>query len=125
MRYDWLLIGLYILVLVVLVRELFGMVALAGVIVLLMIIIVVQKIGLENLINAKEEERNRKLDDIRSKVDAIANRVDANRQVVFVDNKVSEVRRFVEVEVNNAYNELSRRLAGIEDKIGEVRHLFS
>ena len=130
MKYDWMLIGLYILVLVVLVRELFSMVALTGVIVLLMIILIVQKIGLENLISSKEIERDRKLDDIRIKVDGISNKVDAhkddfNRQIVFVDNKVSEVRHFVEVEVNNAYSELSRRLGGIEDKINEVRHLFS
>jgi len=127
MKHDWILIGLYLLILIVIVRELFSMIALTAVVVLLM---VVQKIGLENLINSKEDERNRKLDDVRAKVDAVSSKVDThrddfNRQIVFVDNKVSEVRHFVDVEVNNAYNDLTRRLGGMEDKINEIRQLFS
>jgi low affinity Fe/Cu permease len=130
MKYDWILIALYLLVLVVIAKELFSMAALTVVIVLLMVIVIIQKMGLERLINSGETERNKKLDDMTSKIEEVSRKVDNHkedfsRQVVFVDSKVNDVRHFVEVEINNAYSDLSRRLVGIEDKLNEMRHIFS
>ena len=92
MRYDGVLIALYILVLVLIVKVLFSMVALTVVIVLLMVMALVQRFGLENLVKSKEDERNKKLDEILIKIEEVSKKTDnfkddVNRQVVFVDNK--------------------------------------
>ncbi|MFA4819520.1 MAG: hypothetical protein WC613_01015 [Candidatus Aenigmatarchaeota archaeon] len=130
MKYDGVLIALYILVLVVIVVKIFDMVAITVVLILIILMVIIQKSGLEKLLKFNENERNKKLDEILAKVDDISKRTDnfkddINRQVVFVDNKVSEVRHFVEVEVSDIYNDLSRKLTGIEDRIGELRQTLA
>ena len=126
MRYDGILIALYILVLVLIAKELFSMVALTVVIVLLMALIMVQRFGLENLIKSREGERNKKLDDLLVKVEEISKKTDnfkddVNRQIIFVDNKVADLRHFFEVEIQNFYSDLLRKMAAIEDRLGDVK----
>lgn len=126
MKYDGVLIALYILVLAVLVIKLFSMVALTIVIVLLIVMIAVQKTGLEKMIKNLESEKNTKLDEIISKIDDVSRKTenfkeDLNRQVVFVDNKIGEVKHFVETEMNSAYSELARKVLEFEERLSEVR----
>src|SRR3989338_3934315 len=130
MKYDGVLIALYLLALVVIVVKIFDMVAITVVLILIILMIIIQKSGLEKLLKSNENERNKKLDEILAKVEEISKRTDnfkddINRQVVFVDNKVSEVRHFAEVEVSDIYNDLSRKLTGIEDRISELRQTLA
>ena len=130
MKYDGILVALYVLVLIVIAYEFFSQVALTVVIVLLLVLVAVQKSGLEKLIRSTEGERNKRLDEISAKIDDVSRKADnfkedLNRQVVFVDNKVSEVRQFVEGEVSNVYSEISNRVTQLEDKLEEIRQGFS
>ncbi len=130
MKYDWILIALYLLVLAVIAINLFSEAALTVVIVMLIVIVIVQKMGLEKVIKSGETEHNKKMDEMTAKIEDVSRKVDnhkedTNRQIVFVDSKINDVRHFVEVEINNSYSDLSRRLAGIEDKLNEMRHIFS
>ena len=130
MKYDYVLIGLYLLVLFVIATSLFTTVALTVTLTLIMVIVIVQKMGLENNVSAVEKRAERRIEEISLKVDDVSRRLDrykddTNRQVEFVDNKVSDVRHFVDVEVANAYNELSRKLADIEDRLNEARQIFA
>lgn len=130
MKYDGILIALYILALVVIVVELFSMVALTVVIVLLIVMIAVQKVGLEKTVKSIENERNKRLDDILAKIEDVSKKTDNfkedfNRQVVFVDNKVAEVRHFVETEMQNFYAELSRKMSEIEYKLDDAKQTLA
>lgn len=130
MKYDGILLGLYALALVVIAVELFSMVALTVVIILLMVMIVVQKVGLEKMIKSVKSEHNKKLDEILSKVEDVSKRTesfkdDMNRQVVFVDNKIGEVKHLVEVEMNNTYIEISRKVAEIEERLNDLKQGFA
>ena len=130
MKYDGILLGLYVLVLVVIAIELFSMVSLTVVIVLLMVMIIVQKIGLEKMIKSVENEKNKKLDEILAKIEDVSKHAesfkdDMSRQVVFVDNKIGEVRHLVEVEMNNTYIEMSRKVAEIEERLNELKQGFA
>ncbi len=130
MKYDYILIGLYLLVLFVIAKELFTTVALTVTLILIMVIVIVQKIGLENTVSSSEKRTERKLEEMSLRIEDTSKRLDrykddTNRQVEFVDSKVSDVRHFVEVEVANTYNELSRRLADIEDRLNEARQIFA
>lgn len=130
MKYDYVLIALYLLVLFVIAKELFTTVALTVTLILVMVIVIVQKLGLENSVSASEKRTERKLEEMSVRIDDVSKRLDrhkddTNRQVEFVDSKVSDVRHFVEVEVANSYNELSRRLAEIEDRLNEAKQIFA
>ncbi len=130
MKYDGILVALYILALVVIVVELLSMVALTVVIILLIAMVVVQKVGLEKSIKYLEGERNKRLDDIIAKIEEVSKKTenfkeDFNRQVVFVDNKVAEVRHFVETEMQNFYGDLSRKISELEDRLADAKQTFA
>ncbi|KHO47546.1 MAG: hypothetical protein QT00_C0002G0199 [archaeon GW2011_AR5] len=126
MKYDGILVALYVLALAVIAIEFFSMVALTVVIVLLIVMIAVQKAGLENSIRALREEKNDKLNEILAKIEEVSRKTDnfkedLGKQVVFVDNRVADVRHFVESELTNTFTELSRRLGELEDKLKESK----
>lgn len=126
MKYDGILIALYILALVVIVVEFFSMVSLTVMVVLLIVMIAVQKAGLENSIKGLREERDGKLNEILAKIEEVSKKADSfkedlGRQVVFVDNRVADVRHFVESELTNTFTELSRRLGELEEKLKESK----
>lgn len=130
MKYDGVLIALYVLALIVVLKEFFNTIGLTIVVVLLILMMVVQKIGLEKMIKKLESEKNNRLDEIVTKIDDVGRRVDGfkddtNRQVVFVDNKVSDLRHFVGVEVQNVHSELSRQVIALEDRINEIKQTMS
>ena len=130
MKYEGILIALYILALVVVIVELFNMIALTVVIILLIVMIAVQKAGLENSIKQLRDEKNTKLEDMLTKIEEISKKADnfkeeLGRQVVFVDNRVTDVRHFVEAEITNAYTEISRKLAELEDKLQESKQTLA
>jgi uncharacterized protein YoxC len=130
MKYDYVLIGLYLLVLFVIAKELFSMVAITVVLVLLMVVVMVQKMGLENSISSTGKKNERKIEEMTTKVDDVSKKADrykedTNRQLEFVDNKVADVKQFVEVEIANAYGDLSRRIADLEDRVNEIRQIFA
>ena len=130
MKYDGVLIALYVLALIVVLKEFFNTIGLTIVVVLLILMMVVQKIGLEKMIKAVEKEKDNKLGEIVSKVDEISRKVDnfkedANRQVVFVDNKVADLRHFMEVEMQNVHSQLSRQVLELEDKLNEIKRTMS
>ena len=130
MKYDGVLIALYVLALIVVLKEFFNTIGLTIVVVLLILMMVVQKIGLEKMIKAAEKEKDNKLGEIVSKVDEISRKVDnfkedANRQVVFVDNKVADLRHFMEVEMQNVHSQLSRQVLELEDKLNEIKRTMS
>ena len=126
MKYDGILVALYVLALAVIAIEFFSMVALTVVIVLLIVMIAVQKAGLENSIRTLREEKNDKLNEILAKIEEVSRKTDnfkedLGKQVVFVDNRVADVRHFVESELTNTFTELSRRLGELEDKLKESK----
>ena len=130
MKYDGVLIALYVLALLVVLKEFFNTIGLTVVVILLILMMVVQKIGLEKMVKKLENEKNNRLDEITTKIDDIGKKVDSfkddmNRQVVFVDNKVADLRNFVEVEVQNVHSELSRQILTIEGRINEIRQTMS
>ena len=130
MKYDGVLIALYVLALLVVLKEFFNTIGLTIVVVLLILMMIVQKIGLEKMVKKLENEKNNRLDEITRKIDDIGKKVDSfkddmNRQVVFVDNKVADLRNFVEVEVQNVHSELSRQILTIEGRINEIRQTMS
>lgn len=130
MKYDGVLIALYILALVVVLKYSFNETGVIVVTVLLILMIIVQKIGLEKMIKKLESEKNNRLDEITSKIDDVGRKVesfkdDMNRQVVFVDNKVADLRNFVEVEVQNVHSELSRQILSMGDRINEIKQTMS
>ena len=130
MKYDGVLIALYVLALIVVLKEFFNTVGLTIVVVLLILMMVVQKIGLEKMVEKLESEKNIRLDEITTKIDAIGNKMDGfkddvNRQVVFVDNKVADLKQFVEVEVQNVHGELSRQILLLEERINEIKQTMS
>lgn len=126
MKYEGILVALYVLALVVIVVELFNMIALTVVIVLLIVMIAVQKAGLENSIKSLREEKNEKLNEILAKIEEVSKKADnfkedLGRQVVFVDNHVADVRHFVESEITNAYTDISRKLVELEERLKESK----
>ncbi|HLC77154.1 MAG TPA: hypothetical protein VJH04_03025 [archaeon] len=130
MKYDGVLIALYILALIVVARTFFDTIGLTIVIVLLILMMVVQKSGLEKMIKSVERDKDNKLGEILAKVDDVAKKVDnfkddVNRQVVFVDNKVADLRHFVEVEVQSVHGELSRQVVALEDRLNELKQSMS
>src|SRR3989338_1627044 len=130
MKYEGILVALYILVLAVIAIELFSQIALTVVIVLLIVMIAVQKAGLEKPIRSFRDEKDKKLDDILSKVEEVSKKADnfkedLGRQVVFVDNRVADVRHFVENEIQNVYAEISKRLAELEERLKESKETLA
>ncbi|MBI4174361.1 MAG: hypothetical protein HY517_01850 [Candidatus Aenigmarchaeota archaeon] len=130
MKYDGILAALYILALVVVVVELFNMIALTVVIILLVVMIAVQKAGLESSIKALRNERDEKLNEILAKIEEVSKKADnfkedLSRQVVFVDNRVADVRHFVEAEITNAYNDISRKLVELEERLKESKQTLA
>ncbi|MBS3050578.1 MAG: hypothetical protein J4400_00305 [Candidatus Aenigmarchaeota archaeon] len=126
MKYEGILIALYILALIVIVVELFSMVALTVVIVLLIVMIAVQKAGLENSIKSFRDEKNEKFSEILAKIEEVSKKSDSfkedlSRQVVFVDNRVADVRHFVESEISNTFSDISRRLGELEERLKESK----
>ena len=120
------LVALFVLALVVIAVELSNMVALTVVIVLLIVMIAVQKAGLENSIKALKMEKNDKLNEILAKIEEVSRKADnfkedLGKQVVFVDNRVADVRHLVESELTSTFTELSRRLGELEDKLKESK----
>ena len=130
MKYDGVLIALYILALIVVARTFFDTIGLTIVIVLLILMMVVQKSGLEKMIKSVERDKDNKLGEILAKVDDVAKKVDnfkeeVNGQGVFVDNQVADLRHFVEVEVQNVHSELSRQVVALEDRLNEIKQTMS
>ncbi len=130
MKYDGVLIALYVLALIVVLREFFNTIGLTVVVVLLILMMVVQKIGLEKMVRRFENEKNNRLDEITAKIDTIGNKVDGfkddmGRQVVFVDSKVADLRHFAEVEIQNVHSELSRQVLALEGRINEIKQTMS
>ena len=76
MKYDGVLIALYILALIVVARTFFDTIGLTIVIVLLILMMVVQKSGLEKMIKSVERDKDNKLGEILAKVDDVAKKVD-------------------------------------------------
>lgn len=129
MKYDGLLIILSLLVVALLAVELLDMAALTVVVVLIVLIAVVQRAGFGHALK-KVDEKTDKIHEILSKVEDVSKKFDnfkddITRQVTFVDGRVSEVRNFVEVEVQNTHMELSRRLAEVEDKFNDMKQTLS
>ncbi len=130
MKYDFILIALYLLVLAIIAIELFDMVAITVIFVLLILVVILQKVGLQDALNTLRFDNDKRIEEINQKVDSISRKTDeikddVAKQVSFVDNKIADVRHLVEVEIGTSYNELSRKLAGIEDRLNEVRQIFA
>src|SRR3989338_3702945 len=130
MKYDGILVALYILALVVVVVELFNMIAITVVIILLVVMMAVQKAGLENSIKALRNEKDEKMNEMLAKIEEVSKKADnfkedLGRQVVFVDNRVADVRHFVETEITNAYNDISRKLVELEERLKESKQTLA
>src|SRR3989338_789322 len=130
MKYDGVLIALYILALIVVARTFFDTIGLTIVIVLLILMMVVQKSGLEKMIKSVERDKDNKLGEILAKVDDVAKKVDnfkedVNRQVVYIFFEIINLRHFVEVEVQSVHGELSRQVVALEDRLNELKQSMS
>ncbi len=130
MKYDFVLVALYLLILAVIAIELFNMVAITVVFVLMILVVILQKVGLQDLIDSLRLGTDKRIEEISQKVDLIAMKADeiksdVNRQLSFVDNKMADMRHLMDIEIGNSYNELSRKLAIIEDRLNDVKQIFS
>ena len=92
MKYDFILIALYLLVLAVIAIELFDMVAITVIFVLIILIVILQKVGIHDTLESFRSNTDTKLDEMTRKIDSISRKADdikedVSKQVSFVDNK--------------------------------------
>ena len=92
---------------------------------LLLIAILLGKINTKTEVSRLKEGITEKLDAITSKIDAIPKTDDIkesfNRDIMFLDRKISELRNEYTVELEKQYRELARKILEVENSVGEIR----
>ncbi|MBI2075632.1 MAG: hypothetical protein HYT72_00095 [Candidatus Aenigmarchaeota archaeon] len=92
---------------------------------LLLIIILLGKIDAKTEATKLKESIASKLDSITMKVDSIPKTDDIkesfNRDIMFLDRKISELRNEYTVEMEKQYRELARKILEVENSVGEIR----
>ncbi len=92
---------------------------------LLLIVILLGKINARSEVSRLKEGITEKLDAITSKIDAIPKtdgiKESFNRDLLFLDSKVNELRNEYTVEMEKQYRELARKIAEVENGLGEIR----
>jgi len=117
---------LYIIVLAMILIELFEFWGLAIVLMLFLLITLVQKMSVENKIEASDRARKNLIDLITEKLDRLSSRIgeigyNLDKHVFALENRIDEVRHFYEVEMDRNYRELARKIFELENRLNDIK----
>ncbi|MFH0832127.1 MAG: hypothetical protein V1900_00170 [Candidatus Aenigmatarchaeota archaeon] len=126
MDYNKLLLILYVITLAVILVEFFKIWGFAVTLMLILIIIIVQRINFEKAIDDMKKKRNQLIDIISERIDIFSERIeslrlDMNRDMVMIENRISELRNNQKAENERNYRELARKMFDIENKLNSVK----
>lgn len=123
MRMETVLVLIYIISLVVALQVASPQILIS--LLLILIITLVAKIDAKSESAKLRESLTAKLDSITVKIDSIPKTEDIkesfNRDIMFLDRKISELRNEYTVELEKQYRELARKILEVENSISEIR----
>ncbi len=126
MKYDMTLLVLYFITLLLVILELSGIWSLAIILLLVMIITLVQKINIEDHLNAQKQDKERKFSRISDSVALIGKNVEdirynLDKNTFVVEGRINVLKHEYESALETQFSGMARKIQDLENSLNSTR----